>query len=46
MEEGNGPGINSGRVLEDMIGGALKEKCGNESITMKQVLGGGGVTRN
>ena len=28
LEDGNGPGINSGRVLEDMIGDALKAKVG------------------
>ncbi|CAE7503104.1 unnamed protein product [Symbiodinium natans] len=32
-----GPGINSGSCLEEMIGNALKERCGDAAITLKAV---------
>jgi hypothetical protein len=36
---GNGPGLNSGEVLEQMVGDALKAQCGDRDITL------GGVQR-
>ncbi|CAE7519502.1 unnamed protein product [Symbiodinium pilosum] len=32
-----GPGINSGGRLEEMVGNALKEQCGDAAITLKAV---------
>mmetsp|Transcript_32790 Transcript_32790/g.78427 ORF Transcript_32790/g.78427 Transcript_32790/m.78427 type:complete len:556 (+) Transcript_32790:45-1712(+) len=34
---GTGPGINSGTLLEEMIGDALKKHCGDADISMKAV---------
>ena len=33
----NGPGINSGAVLESMVGDAIRDKCGDADITLGQV---------
>ena len=33
----NGPGINSGAVLENMVGDAIRAKCGDADITLGQV---------
>ena len=33
----NGPGINSGAMLETMVGDAIKAKCGDADITLGQV---------
>lgn len=33
----NGPGMNSGAALDDMIGEALKSKCGKDDITLAEV---------
>jgi NTE family protein len=38
LERGHGPGVNSGRVLEDMVGEALRAKTGDAGITLGQVL--------
>jgi len=37
VADGTGPGLNSGYILEEMIGSALKQKCGDEHITLKAV---------
>jgi predicted acylesterase/phospholipase RssA len=38
MHRGHGPGINSGGVLESLVGEALRAKCGRADITMRQIL--------
>ena len=35
---GTGPGLNSGYILETMIGEALRAKCGDADITLGEVL--------
>ena len=37
LADGTGPGLNSGYILEEMIGGALKQNCGDADITLKAV---------
>ena len=37
LERGHGPGVNSGRVLEEMVGEALRARTGNADITLGEV---------
>ena len=37
IERGHGPGINSGRVLEEMVGAALRARTGDAGITLGDV---------
>ncbi|CAK9095546.1 unnamed protein product [Durusdinium trenchii] len=37
LADGTGPGLNSGSILEEMIGNALKQHCGDADITLKAV---------
>ena len=34
LERGNGPGVNSGKVLEDLVGEALRTRTGSSDITL------------
>ena len=37
LAKGTGPGLNSGLVLEEMVGGALASKTGDADITLGEV---------